>query len=128
MSGIRIVDASLTQMRVPTVHTVAKMCRGLLNAALLRLAQKIARDTVQALERLGGAGHELNRQATPGAGCDRLGGSTAPPGKTAKRNKPAPPSIQYTISAGAIRAPVESISPSPRDKTSRENREKRARH
>ena len=39
---------------------------------------------------------------TPGAGRDRPGSSTAPPGKTLKRKKPAPPAIQPTISAGAI--------------------------
>jgi hypothetical protein len=42
------------------------------------------------------------RSTTPGAGRDRPGSSTAPPGKTLKRKKPAPPSIQDTISAGAI--------------------------
>jgi hypothetical protein len=91
-------------------------------AALLRLAQKIPRDIVQALERLGGADHELNRQTTPGGGRNRPGSSTPPPGKTAKRKKPAPPSIQYTISAVPSRAPVESVSPSPRDKDQLENR------
>ena len=37
---------------------------------------------------------------TPGAGRDRPGSSTAAPGKTLKRKKPAPPSIQHTISRG----------------------------
>ena len=42
------------------------------------------------------------RSTPPGAGRDRPGSSTAAPGKTLKRKKPAPPSIQRTISAGAI--------------------------
>ena len=42
------------------------------------------------------------RSTTPGAGRDRPGSSTTPPGKTPKRKKPAPPSIQHSISAGAI--------------------------
>jgi hypothetical protein len=91
-------------------------------AALLRLAQKIPRDIVQALERLAGADHELNRQTTPGGDHDRPGSSTAPPRKTAKRKKPAPPSIQYTISAGAIPSAGRIRQPSPRDKDQPENR------
>ena len=42
------------------------------------------------------------RSTPPGAGRDRPGSSTAAPGKTLKRKKPAPHSIQHTISAGAI--------------------------
>ena len=38
---------------------------------------------------------------TPGAGRDRPGSSTAPPSKTLKMKKPAPPSIQHSISADA---------------------------
>ena len=41
---------------------------------------------------------------TPGAGRDRPGSSTAPPGKILKRKQPAPPAIQHPISAGAIRS------------------------
>ena len=42
------------------------------------------------------------RSTPPGAGRDRPGSSTAPPGEKLKRKNPAPPAIQHTISAGAI--------------------------
>ena len=42
---------------------------------------------------------------TPGAGRDRPGSSTAPPGQTRKRKKPPPPSIQHSISTASARVP-----------------------
>jgi hypothetical protein len=42
--------------------------------------------------------------------------------KTQKRKITARPSIQHTISAGAIRAPVESVSPPPRINTASASR------
>ena len=66
---------------------------------------------------------------TPGAGRDRPGSSTAPPGQNAKNEKAGAALDPHITPSARVpsRAPVESVSPSPRDKDRERQPENRER-
>ena len=67
------------------------------------------------------------RSTTPGAGRDRPGSSTAPPGKTLKENCRRRPRSNTPSARVPSRAPCKSGSPSPRDKDRERQPENRER-